>query len=333
MHMIPDHSGKNVSLQRWILLLALVLFVVKITAYYLTHSVAILSDALETTVNVFSGFFGLFSLYLAAKPSDNDHPNGHGKIEFISAGIEGTLIIISALLIIYQSIIAFESHNLTHQLSEGIILITVAGVLNLIFGILAIKQGKKNHSIALEASGKHLISDVYTTLGVIAGLGLLMLTNWWWIDSLVGLLFAIIILISGIRILRKSIAGIMDEADKKLLTTMVRLLQSKRVPAWIDIHNMRIIKYGHLLHIDCHLTLPWYITVKDGHTEMDKLEKLISESFGRRIEIFVHIDYCEPACCNICNVTNCAERKFPFKNLIPWTIENITVNSKHGISA
>ena len=332
MHMIPDHSSKNVSLQRWILVLAIVLFVVKMTAYYLTHSVAILSDALETTVNVFSGFFGLFSLYLAAKPSDVDHPNGHGKIEFISAGIEGTLIIISALVIIYQSIIAFETHNITHQLNEGIILISLAGVLNLIFGVLAVKQGKKNHSIALEASGKHLLSDVYTTLGVVGSLGLLILTNWWWIDSLIALIFALIILISGIKILRSSVAGIMDEADKKLLAEMVVLLQKERIPKWIDIHNMRIIKYGHLLHIDCHLTLPWYFTVKQGHTEMVRLENLIASSFQRRIELFVHIDYCEPKCCSICSISDCDVRQKPHEKSLPWTIENITINAKHGVS-
>ncbi|SMO89925.1 cation diffusion facilitator family transporter [Gracilimonas mengyeensis] len=322
---------KNVRVQKFIVAVAVVLFVIKMAAWYFTGSVAVLTDGLESIVNVISGFIGLYSLSLSAKPKDANHPYGHGKVEFISAGIEGTLIAIAGLFIIYEAIQSFIYPEPLQKLDLGIVLIALSAVVNYTFGWWAYKTGKENDSLALQASGKHLQTDTYTTLGIIGGLILIRLTNILWLDGAVAILFALIIMRMGFRILRVAVAGIMDETDEDLLEELIAFLQANRDPKWIDLHNLRIIKYGRILHVDCHLTLPWYLTVKEAHAELDKIEALITEKFGNRIEIFIHTDYCMEFSCRLCQVENCKVRRHPFEEEITWTVENVASNRRHKL--
>ncbi|TAE58827.1 MAG: cation transporter, partial [Bacteroidetes bacterium] len=244
-------ANQNFRFQQIIALTSVVLFVLKVVAWYLTQSVAILTDALESTINVISGFVGLYSLYLSAQPKDRNHPYGHGKVEFVSAAIEGTLISVAGLIIIYEAINNLRHPHTLGQLDTGILLVSVTAVINYVLGFLAVRMGKKNNSLALTASGKHLQSDTYSTLGIIAGLVLLYVTHLAWIDSAVAFLFAFLIMFTGYKIVRGSLAGIMDEADEALLDSLVTQLQAARRSNWIDLHNLRIIKYGSTLHLDC----------------------------------------------------------------------------------
>ena len=326
------NSGNTpLSLQRWVAAVALLLFFIKVAAYYLTGSVAILSDALESTVNVAASLIGLYSLYLAAKPRDAEHPYGHGKVEFISAGIEGTFIFIAGGLILFEAIQRFFTPSEITSLDLGILLVFGAGVINFIIGYIAVKKGKKSHSLALEASGHHLLSDSYTTIALLAGLGLIWWTGYIWLDSAIALILSGILLVTGYRIVRKSIAGIMDEADEKLLRDMIEHLQRNRRPAWIDLHNLRVIKYGSVLHVDCHLSVPWYFNVRESHGEVDLLEKTIHEFCGRQVELFVHTDACKDFSCNICSIENCPERKAPLKQILEWTFDNVRENQRHRL--
>lgn len=310
--------------------MAVVLFIIKVIAWILTHSVAILTDALESTVNVIAGFIGLYSLYVAAKPRDEDHPYGHGKAEFLSAAVEGTLISIAGLVIIYESIENFIHPQPLLQLDYGIILVAITATINFIVGLIAVRKGKKNNSLALVASGKHLQSDTWSTVGLIIGLVLIRATGKVWIDSVVALLFAGFILYTGYHILRSSVAGIMDEADKKLLQKMLAVLNGNRRENWIDLHNLRIIKYGGTLHIDCHLTIPWYLNVVEAHTEVEELASLIKKEFGDAIELFVHTDPCLDFSCPICTKDNCQVRKNSFQKRVEWTLKDILTDKKHN---
>lgn len=328
---MQNTEKENYNFQKLVAIVGVVLFIIKIAAWYITNSVAILTDALESTINVISGFIGLYSLYLSAKPKDQNHPYGHGKAEFVSAAIEGTLISVAGIVIIYEAINNLKHPHPIGRLDYGIILVAITAIVNYLVGFYAVRKGKNNNSLALIASGKHLQSDTYSTIGIIVGLILLSVTKVIWLDSVVALIFAVIIMITGYKIIRDSIAGIMDEADEDLLKKVVELLQSSRRENWIDLHNLRIIKYGSTIHLDCHLTAPWYLNLHEAHNEIAALEELVKSHFGTSVELFVHTDGCLDFSCKICDKKNCAERKHPFEKKINWTVENISSNNKHTV--
>ncbi len=326
-----ESMKENIRVQKYIVSIAVILFLIKIFAWYLTQSVAILTDGLESIVNVISGIIGLMSLSIAARPRDRSHPYGHGKIEFISAGIEGTLITIAGLFIIYEAAMSFINPPELEQLNWGIAIISFSALVNYAFGTWAYRTGKRNNSLALMASGRHLQTDTYTTLGIIIGLFLISFTDAIWLDGGIAIIFALFIIRMGFKILRSAIAGIMDESDQQLLKEMVSYLQENRHPNWVDLHNLRIVKYGSVLHIDCHLTLPWYFNIKEGHDETDRLDELISERFGSRIELNIHTDYCHDFSCPLCDIKDCDVRKAPFKREVEWTVEKVVSVEKHRL--
>lgn len=183
----------------------------------------------------------------------------------------------------------------------------------------------------MQASGKHLQTDTISTVGIIIGLLLLYFTGYQWIDSTVALLFGVYIMYTGYTIFRRSLAGIMDEADEQLLNKIVELLNANRKENWVDLHNLRIIKYGSVLHLDCHLTVPWYLNVHEAHKEIDILSMLVKKEFGESVELFVHSDGCLPFQCPICDKENCPVRQAPFQQEVRWTVHNILQNKKHSI--
>lgn len=300
-------------------------------AWYLTKSVAILTDAMESIVNVIAALIGVYSLFVSAKPKDNDHPYGHGKVEFLSAAVEGTLIMVAGFLVIYNAAIGLVHPHQLQKLDYGIILVAATALINFIAGSICLNTGRKNNSLALIASGKHLRTDTWSTLGIIIGLVLLFITKLLWLDSVVAIVFAVIIIVTGYKIIRTSIAGIMDEADIELLKKLVSQLNTHRKENWIDLHNLRIIKYGGTLHMDCHLTVPWYLNVREAHDDVEALGNLVKNEFGEAVELFVHSDDCREFSCRICYKENCLVRQHSFEERIEWTIENISRDSKHRV--
>lgn len=325
-------TQQNLRLQKIITVISIVLFIFKILAWYLTASVAILTDALESIVNVIAGLIGVYSLYVSAKPKDYDHPYGHGKAEFLSAAVEGTLITVAGFVIIYEAINNLRHPHTINKLDYGIVLVAITALINYVAGAICIKTGKKNNSLPLIASGKHLQSDTWSTTGIVIGLVLMiMLPNVFWIDSAVAMVFSVIIIYTGYKIIRSSIAGIMDEADEALLKKLVEMLNANRKENWIDLHNLRIIKYGATIHLDCHLTVPWFLNVHEAHNEIDSLSELVKNEFGESVELFVHSDGCLDFSCNICVKQSCSVRKHPFEKKIEWTMDNISRNNKHSV--
>lgn len=323
---------RTIAVQKWVTITGLALLVIKFVAYFLTHSVAILTDALESIVNVVAGFITLYSLYVASRPRDPDHPYGHGKAEFLSAAVEGTLIFLAGIFIIIESVDKLLHPLPLQKLDTGIILIAVAGLINFGAGFIAVRTGKKFNSLGITATGKHLISDAVSTAGLIVGLLILFITKWKWVDSAVAALFGAIIIITGINILRSSVAGIMDESDEEILDKLVVLLNKNRRHQWIDLHNLRVIKYGSSLHLDCHVTMPWYLNLDEAHVELDELANLVKSEFGDALELFVHTDGCLPFSCRICLKDDCQVRRHTFEKQVEWTRDNIFHNKKHEIS-
>ncbi len=323
---------KNFKVQQWISALSVILFAVKITAYYYTNSLAILSDALESIVNVIAGFIGLYSLYVAAKPKDIEHPYGHGKAEFISAAAEGGLIFASGLLIIYEAVINFIENRPLQQLDKGLWLVAFTAVVNWVAGFICERIGSKNNSLALQSSGKHLKIDTYSTLAIIAALIIILITKLVWLDKITAGILAVFIMYNGYTIIRKSLAGIMDEADMDLLKKLVSTLNENRRPYWIDIHNLRIIKYGNILHIDCHLTVPWYLNVLEAHNEVEALQQLIKSQFGDAIEFFVHTDGTFPVSCPVrFNANGTTDTNVSIEKKY-WTLEDILNDKRYGLA-
>jgi len=321
----------NLKIQKRIAALSILLLIGKTIAWFLTGSVAILTDAFESIVNVVAGLIGVYSLYVSAKPRDQDHPYGHGKAEFISAAVEGTLITIAGVIIIYEAFNNLIHPHTINELDHGIIIVAITGFINYFAGAICIKTGKKNNSLALVSTGKHLQTDTWSTLGIVVGLILILVTKLVWLDSAVAIAFSIFIIFTGYKILRSSIAGIMDEADTELLKKLVEMLNANRRENWIDLHNLRIIKYGSTIHLDCHVTVPWYLNVHEAHREIDALSNLAQNEYGESVELFVHSDGCLDFSCKICTKADCTVRKHPFEKKVVWTMENISSNYKHHV--
>lgn len=319
----------EIRLQAWLVVLGVVLMGGKLLAWQLTGSHAILSDAAESLVNVLAGSFTWYSLLLSARPRDANHPYGHGKIEFLAAGIEGALLALAGLLIVANAAVGlFEKHELK-SLDWGLAITAAAGAINFGLGSWARKRAAKTHSLPLEAGGKHLQADGYTTVGLLIGLSLVWLTGWYWLDALVALLFGLFLCYTAWGILQPSLAGIMDEADEQMLARIADVLEQNRQADWVDCHNMRMIRYGRMLHVDAHLTLPRYYSVEQAHEAMDRIDKLVTVEFGRTMEFFIHVDPCLPSSCALCKQVDCPVRSAPFHAQVAWLPELLMQNKKH----
>lgn len=324
------YKNVKVRIQFAAVLVGLALMALKFGAYFITHSNAILTDALESIVNVIAGGFALYSLWLAAHPRDENHPYGHGKVEFISAGVEGALITIAGFIIFGKSIYNLIYPQEIHQLDWGLAIVAVAGGINFGLGWFLVKKGKEHRSITLQADGKHLMSDGWSSLGLVIGLVIILLTGINWIDNVVAMIFGCIIAYSGVKLIRGSVAGIMDEADIELMKELVQILNLNRRENWIDIHNLRIIKYGSNLHIDAHVTLPYYLNLQEVHDELEAIDHIVTGYFGEQTEFFLHPDPCIPTSCPICTKADCPVRQHTFTHREEWTLENLMKNKKHG---
>lgn len=301
----------------------------KFVAYSLTHSNAILTDALESIVNIMASSFAFYSIYLAAIPKDENHPYGHGKVEFFSAFFEGGLIIIAGLLIVGKSIYNLYYPAEIHQILDGMWILAITGVVNFSLGRYLIQKSKDFNSITLFADGKHLQTDAYSTLGLLVGLTLFYFTKIVLIDTLLSLILGLYILYSGYKLLRTSVGGLMDESDVEMVNKIVDILQENRRDAWIDVHNLRIQRYGSQLHVDCHVTLPNYLNLIQVHDEVSAIDTLVNENTNIQTELFIHADPCVPQCCHYCRVKNCPIRSEDKIRDIEWNLMVVTNNKKH----
>lgn len=301
---------------------------IKFIAYFFTQSNAILTDAAESIVNVIASSFAFYSIYLSSLPKDQNHPYGHGKVEFFSAFVEGTLIILAGIIILGKTIYNAFFPQEIHNLLNGSFLIAFTGLVNGALGWYMVNKSKILNSLTIQADGKHLITDAISSLGLFAGLLLIWLTNIYWLDSLISVLLALYIIRNGYKLTRVSVGGLMDESDVEVVEKVIDYLELNKKNEWIDIHNLRTQQYGESVHIDCHLTLPYYFDLNKVHQEVSNIDKLINKNI-LNTELFIHADPCLPQCCHYCNMENCPVRQEPKSKDIKWTLENVTKNMKH----
>jgi len=302
---------------------SLTLLLAKFGAYYLTDSKAVLSDAIESIINVVTAAFLMLSISVSTKPVDENHPYGHGKIESFSAGLEGGLIIIAALIILVEAVPVFFTPQAPKNLGIGLYILGGAGIINLIVGAYLLRAGRKYKSDALSADGRHLLTDFYTSAGVIIGLLLYRFTGYVWLDPFIACLVALNILIPGIKLFTKSFKNLMDEADPELLERIVQGLNSIKKPGWLYPHKLRALRSGRYHHVDLHISLPYYWTLTQVHEAEQEITKALLEAIGEEGDIMIHIDPCEPPYCRICEVDDCSERTAEFNSGTHWSVKEV----------
>lgn len=314
-----------------VLLVGFILMSTKFFAWYITNSDAILTDAIESIVNILAGLFALYSIYYAAKPKDEDHPYGHGKIEFFSSGVEGGMIFLAGVSMIAKGVYAFfVPHNISN-IDIGMALTTLSGLVNYLLAQILIKRGKELHSPTLVADGKHLLTDTWSSLGLLLGLAVIYFTQIAWIDFVITILLGLLITYTGFGLIKESVFNLLDKADYAQIKYLIEVFNSKRKASWIDIHNLRVLKYGSVIHVDCHMTLPWYFSLEEAHKEVDALGKLVTNELNYEIEFFIHADPCLPASCSICEMPNCEVRRHPFVKKLQWNLANVLPDVKHSV--
>lgn len=302
------------------------MFFGKIGAYLLTGSAAVLSDALESIVHIVATSFAFYSLHLSTKPADKEHPYGHGKIEFFSAGFEGAMIIIAAISIIAYAVRDIIVPREISALDTGAIIITAASIINLILGLYLIKTGKKTKSLVLVADGKHVLTDSITSFGAVAALILVLITDIKLFDPIVAIMLALNILWTGKNLIRESVGGLMNENDDKIIGSIGAGLEvvRKQYPDWIDVHRLRYWKSGDKYMIDFHLIVPYYKTVSESHETVDLVERRIIDSLGtKQVESLIHLDPCNPRCCILCNMPACPVRREENSLYLKWDTKKI----------
>ena len=321
-----NHSKRRITAIGCSLTVAVLLMGAKFYSYHLTHSSAVLSDALESIINVVAAAFALVSVWMAAQPPDPEHPYGHGKIEYFSAGFEGALIVFAAIGIFKTGIDHLLFPNPIANLESGLMILLAASAVNLILGIGLVRAGKNLNSLTLIADGKHVLTDVYTSVGVIGGLVLVQWTSWFWLDGAIACLLGINILIAGIRLVGQSFSALMDASDPELLDTISHLLERHRKPFWIDVHQLRAWRSGNFIHVDLHLVLPQQFSLDEAHAEAKALEQLLIQFFEGNAEVLVHMDPCEAEDCRICQQYRCGLRSHGATDVGSWDRHSLTIN-------
>jgi len=305
-------------------IVGVILMGLKFYGYWITGSSALLSDALESIINVVASAFGLGSVLFAAKPADESHPYGHGSIEFFSAGFEGSLILIAALGIFIEGMKQALNPVSLPNLQQGMFFLMMSGVGNLALGLVLLRVGRRTKSIVLEADGRHLLTDVFTSVAVILGLALVLWTGWYRLDGIIACAAGLNIVYWGTGLVRRAFGGLMHASDPQLLDDITQLLKAHKKEIWIDIHKLRAWQSGRRVHVDFHLCVPVDMSIVDGHREVKELESLFSEHFRGMSDILIHLDPCKQTECSFCEVDPCDERKETVNHKNSWDRQNLT---------
>ncbi len=297
----------------------------KFYAFHLTRSSAVFSDALESIINVVASAFALVSIVLAARPPDKSHPYGHGKVEYFSAGFEGALIIIAAIGIFKSGLAHILKPQPLPNLTDGLYILLGTGLINLVLGLILVRTGKKTHSFALTADGKHVLTDVLTSAGVLFGLLLVHLTGLYWLDGAIACMVGFSILYTGIILIKRSSAGLMDRAEPALLEEISTLLEKHRKDNWVGIHELRAFRSGNIINVSLHLILPKDFSLLEAHLEAEEVEAVIEGYFEGRATVLVHLDTCADPDCPVCRRYACELRKSEKSDATPWNVETLII--------
>jgi len=278
---------------------AVVTILLKFYAYHITRSIGFMSDALESLVNLFAAVFALIMLHLSRKPADEGHAFGHSKAEYFSSAAEGSLILIAAFSIIRSAIARLIEPVPLENINTGLLFSLLASLVNLVVGLVLIKNGKKRKSLILEADGRHLMTDVWTSAGVIAGIVVVKFTGWVVIDPIIAILVALNIIYTGYKLISRSASGLMDAAipdeDIQKVTAYLDSLKEQD----IEYHSLLTRSAGQRKFISLHLLVPGDWSVQKGHDLADRIEQTIGSLFDEAVTVSTHIEPVEdPASMN-----------------------------------
>ena len=263
---------------------------IKWYAYHLTGSTAILSDAAESVIHVIGVGFAVFSLWYSFQPADEEHTYGHHKISYFSAGFEGGLIILAAIFIIYVSIKRLIFGIEISNLDKGTYFTFTASVVNLILGLYLVWKGKKSKSIIVIANGKHVLTDSWTSFGVVGGLLLTWITGWLPFDPIVAIIAALNILWSGGKLVRQSIGGLMDEGNKETADAIKKVLDQETITRGLEYHQLRYRESGNVLWLEFHLLFPKGTLLEAAHITATDLELTFKKNLNTKTNITTHLE-------------------------------------------
>ncbi len=307
------------------LLIGIGLLALKFYAYSVTNSQSIFSDALESIVNVVAGVITLVVMVIAAKPADQDHPYGHGKVESMAATFEGGAITLAGILIVIQAVQVFIRGVVVEEINTGLILTITAGLINGVLGYVLKMRGTAHHSEALISSGTHLMGDALTSIGVILSLVIVKFTGIAWVDPVIAAFFGLVLCVQGGKILIRSGNVLLDAHDRDLLKIVANLFEKHYVPGVIDIHYTRIIKSGPFHHIECHMVIPEFWSVAESHSFSESYKESILAEYPIEAEIRIHLDPCRRVYCENCELADCPIRQKDFVRRVPLNnLEEVT---------
>ncbi|MCT6860246.1 cation diffusion facilitator family transporter [Bartonella apis] len=286
---MTDADSRLKQLAIWSIPVAIVVFALKYFAYYVTGSVALYSDALESIVNVIAAIAAYIAIIISMKPADNDHPFGHTKAEYFSAILEGAMIFVAAIMILRESWPLLTSSHLPEQPGYGLAINLAASAINAIWALILIKQGKISHSPALKADGMHLMTDVFTSFGVLAGLLAAILTGWAILDPVLAIIVALNILWQGWKVINNSVQGLMDVGVELEETMRIRDTISSHAAGAIEAHDLRTRVAGQVTFIEFHLVVPSKMTVGDAHDICNRIEDALKKEV-ENARIVIHIE-------------------------------------------
>ncbi|HMH78051.1 MAG TPA: cation diffusion facilitator family transporter [Candidatus Udaeobacter sp.] len=303
------------------LVVSVVLLAAKYQAYRLTGSTAILSDALESIVNVVAAVFAIGALIFAGRPADRNHPYGHGKMEFLSAAFEGGLIAFAALVILYEVVQSLIHGVELRSLDLGLAIVLGAGLVNLALGYYLIRAGRRYDSLTLTADGRHVLADFYTSAGIVVGLLLVRITGLTVLDPVVAAVVALNLMWTGVRLIRQAAAGLLDEEDPALLDRLLNVLQPHLSQGVIRVHHLRAISAGRFHHVDAHLVVPEFWSVERSHELAEDLGERVMKELSVEGEMTLHTDPCHRIYCRMCDLDDCPIRREAFTGRPRLTLE------------
>ena len=281
--------NKTMNLALISIAIGILVFGLKYWAYWITGSIALFSDALESTVNVATALVAFFAIRVAAIPEDENHPYGHHKAELMSATLEGALIVIAALVIFWQAYFAFMTPRPLTDVTEGLAINVLAGVINGVWCYYLLREGRKLHSPALVADGKHLLTDVFSSLGIILGITLAIWSGLWWLDGALAIMVAANILWSGYHVVQSSLSGLMDEALSDADQEQIKSIIAQHGAGAVQAHDLRTRQAGQAKFTDFHLVVPSDMTVFDAHELCDRIEAALKSEFAH-MQIHIHLE-------------------------------------------
>jgi cation diffusion facilitator family transporter len=288
-----------------------VLVGVKMLGAWLTGSASILSDALESLVNVVTAVAALFSIRLANEPADANHPLGHGKVEALTAALEGALLLGTGVAIIWVAVASFfVPHELTH-LGIGLAIVASTALVNVMTAIHLIRTGRRHNSLALVADGNHLMSDVATSVGLLVGLGLVAVTGAVWIDSLTACLVAVWILVTATRVIRQAVSLLMDERSDEHIEHVMAALGSDLPEGLLDPHDLRVVDGGTERFLSMHAFAPRWWDLTRCQVLQDEVHERLAAHADTALTVVLKIEPCIPALCPECHIEDCPVRSHP----------------------